>query len=145
MHTRLTGVILLFATTLSVVSFAGQRPEVSRAPGKLILSADSLISHVRWLSDDAREGRGTGFTGCDVAATWLADQFEDLGLVPGGDDGTYFQEYEATVGVLLGDKNHMTLDGKDLVIDEDYIPFGFSNSGGVENGEFVFVGYGITD
>jgi len=54
------------------------RPEVIRAG-------------IRFLSDDALEGRGTGTRGYDIAAKYMASQFESLGLQPAGDNGTYFQ------------------------------------------------------
>ncbi|HEX7077260.1 MAG TPA: M28 family peptidase [Candidatus Eisenbacteria bacterium] len=47
-------------------------------------------SDVRWLADDAREGRGTGTPGYLAAARYVAYRFREAGAKPAGDDG-YFQ------------------------------------------------------
>jgi hypothetical protein len=45
----------------------------------------------RYLSSDAMEGRDTGSAGYERAAAYVADRFRKAGLVPAGDNGTYFQ------------------------------------------------------
>jgi aminopeptidase YwaD len=121
---------------------------VAPASGKLLVSPDSLIESVKWLADDAREGRMTGSPGCEASAKYIAEHFAADGLEPAGDDGTWLQNYEATIGVQLGDGNALRVDGveglEDLEIHEDFIPFGFSESGTVDV-PVVFAGYGITD
>src|ERR1039458_5715753 len=48
--------------------------------------------HVRFLSHDLLEGRGTGQRGGDIAAEYMATQFAEYGLKPAGDHGTYMQK-----------------------------------------------------
>src|SRR3954469_2585852 len=73
------------AVALAATAFAqAPRPEDS-------ITADGLRAHVRFLSDDMLEGRGTGTRGHQIAARYSASQFESMGLKPGGDDGTFFQ------------------------------------------------------
>src|SRR5579872_7592193 len=43
--------------------------------------------HVRFLSHDLLEGRGTGQRGGDIAAEYIATQFAEYGLKPAGDHG----------------------------------------------------------
>lgn len=43
------------------------------------------------LSGDDMEGRDAGSAGYDRAASMVADRFKAAGLLPAGDDGTYFQ------------------------------------------------------
>lgn len=43
------------------------------------------------LAGDAMEGRRAGSRGSTRAAAWLVEQFKAVGLVPGGDSGTYLQ------------------------------------------------------
>ncbi len=43
------------------------------------------------LAGDAMEGRRTGSPGSARAAQWLMEQFKSVGLLPGGDSGTYLQ------------------------------------------------------
>ncbi len=44
-----------------------------------------------FLADDLLEGRGTGKRGHEIAARYVAAQFEAMGLKPAGLDGTYYQ------------------------------------------------------
>ena len=48
-------------------------------------------AHVEFLSDDLLEGRDTGSRGYDVAARYVASQFEAFGLTPGGEKGGWYQ------------------------------------------------------
>ena len=56
------------------------------------LSADRMRAHLKFLSSDLLEGRGTGQRGGEMAAAYIANQFELMGLKPGASDGTYFQQ-----------------------------------------------------
>ena len=56
----------------------------------MIREAD-LRTHLEWLADDAREGRGAGEAGYDASAKYVSDFFEELGLFPAGDEGWYQQ------------------------------------------------------
>ncbi len=127
---------------------AAPAPAAAPASGGLLVSPDSLMQSVKWLADDAREGRMTGTPGAEASARYIAAGFKAAGLSPAGDDGTWFQHYEATVGVRLGEGNEMVVKGVPglgaLELKEDFEPFGFSDSGAVE-APVVFAGYGITD
>jgi Tol biopolymer transport system component len=50
----------------------------------------------RWLADDALEGRFAGSAGADCAAEYVAWAFRRLGLAPGGEQGSYFQDVPLT-------------------------------------------------
>src|SRR5436853_7268796 len=80
MRTRLLFAALVLAGTV----FAQSKPEDSITP-------EALRSHVRFLSDDLLEGRGTGTRGHEIAAHYSASELEGMGLKPGGDDGTFFR------------------------------------------------------
>ncbi|HEY5027362.1 MAG TPA: hypothetical protein VIK39_03055 [Candidatus Angelobacter sp.] len=56
------------------------------------IDAEKIRATVKYLSDDALQGRGTGQKGGDMAADWIAAQFKSYGLAPAGDQGTYFQQ-----------------------------------------------------
>ena len=56
------------------------------------ISPDHIRQHVRFLSHDLLEGRGTGQRGGDIAAEYMATQFALYGLKPAGDNGTYMQK-----------------------------------------------------
>ncbi len=48
---------------------------------------------VVYLASDYLEGRETGTRGEQLAADYIANRFEELGLYPIGDNGTFFQEF----------------------------------------------------
>lgn len=49
-------------------------------------------AHVEFLADDLLEGRDTGTRGHEIAARYVASQFEASGLEAGGDKGSWFQQ-----------------------------------------------------
>src|SRR5437588_9783409 len=55
------------------------------------IDSEKIRATVKYLSDDALEGRGTGQKGGDKAADWIAGQFKNYGLQPAGDNGSFFQ------------------------------------------------------
>jgi hypothetical protein len=111
------------------------------------ITADELLDHIRFLASDELQGRASGTEGNERAAQYIADQFRAAGLAPGGDNGTYFQRFEFTAGVRLGEPNSMTLrvGGTETVlkVERDFLPLAFSDSGTV-SGEVVFAGFGIS-
>lgn len=64
------------------------------APGDT-LSADAqrVQADLRYLADDARQGRGLGTRGLEEAGAYIAARFERLGLRPGAANGTWFQDF----------------------------------------------------
>ena len=54
------------------------------------ITADALRGHVTFLASDLLEGRDTPSRGLDIAAEYIAAQFQLMGLKPAGSDG-YFQ------------------------------------------------------
>jgi len=112
------------------------------APSKVEVSAaDRILADVRWLADDAREGRGIGTRGLEESAGWLAARYRGLELIPAGDGGTFAQSFPVPVLVRVKEKR-LSLDGV-AVPESDYVPAGFSSSGEA-SGEVVAAGYGIT-
>ncbi len=71
---------------------AGAAPADAQTTAPERAAADRISEDIRWLADDAREGRGVGTVGLDAAAAYIADEFREIGLTPGGTDG-YFQPF----------------------------------------------------
>src|ERR1700719_2928163 len=78
--------LLLFARIYSVYANPDAADEAMSA-----IRPEAIRADMRFLSDDALEGRGTGTRGYEIAAKYMATQFESLGLQPAGDNGSYFQ------------------------------------------------------
>lgn len=58
-----------------------------------VFSSSRLKAHVDWLADYERYGRCVGSQQLDQCADYIAAAFAELGLEPGGDNGTWFQEF----------------------------------------------------
>jgi aminopeptidase YwaD len=140
MFRLLPGVFVLLSF-LSFAVYAQTSPEIT---------AKDLQSYVRFLASDELAGRAAGTEGNLRAADYIAGLMKRYGLQPAGDNGSYFQTFEFVSSVKLGPGNSLAFEGSpvpdgklSLKVDEDYRPFGFSQSGDV-SGPLVFAGYGIT-
>src|SRR5450432_1200962 len=78
----------------AICSVAQTAPRLSPAGIAVMrkIDAEKIRAHVKFLSDDKLEGRGTGQRGGDMAAEYIAAQFKSYGLTPAGDNGTYLQK-----------------------------------------------------
>src|SRR6476619_2339164 len=74
------------------------------------ISEDRLRAHIKFLSDDRLEGRGTGARGGELAALYCAQQFEAMGLKGAGAKGSFFQEV-SLVGVKADPKTELRVSG----------------------------------
>ncbi len=112
------------------------------------IDAEKIRAHIKFLSDDLLEGRGTGQRGGDIAAEYIATQFVLYGLKPAGDKGSYLQKV-SMVGVLTQPETSLRLapssgEAVTLKLLDDYVA---NNESQTENAEIdapiVFVGFGI--
>jgi Peptidase family M28/PDZ domain/PA domain len=110
-------------------------------------SASEFLAPIKFLSSDTLKGRGNGTPELDQAARYIANHFRADGLKSGGDNGTYLQHFQVTVGARLGTGNSLVVrqsgSSAALRLGEDYTPFSFSHDGQFE-APVVFAGYGIT-
>src|ERR1700676_5331886 len=136
--------LLLFARTCSVHANTDAADEAMST-----IRPEAIRADMRFFSDDALEGRGTGTRGYDIAAKFMATQFESLGLQPAGDNGSYFQSVPLRSAKPDEAKTTLVLSrsGKDetLTFRQDYISRGnpVLPETSVE-AAVVFVGDGVT-
>jgi hypothetical protein len=110
-----------------------------------------LFEAARYISSDELEGRGIGSKGLNLAADYIAEQFQAIGLKTDLFDGSPFQKFTMTTGAELGKENHVALVGPataqqprhELKLSENYTPLALGGSGKLDH-PLVFVGYGIT-
>lgn len=76
----------------------GRDPRPALVEPPAAFSPRALREHVERLADPSMEGRGIGTAGLQRAAEYVARHFEALGLEPGGDAGSYFQEVPLHAG-----------------------------------------------
>jgi hypothetical protein len=110
---------------------------------------EAIRADMRFLSDDALEGRGTGTRGYEIAARYMASQFESLGLQPAGDNGSYFQSVPLRSAKPDETKTTLVLtrSGKSetLTFRKDYISRGdFVRPESSVEAPVIFVGDGVT-
>ncbi len=111
------------------------------------IDPERIRAHVRFLADDLLEGRGPGVRGGDIAAKYIAAQFEQLGLKPAGDDGTYLQQVNFK-GVLTQPASSASISGQgaplDLKLVQDYVITNETQTATADvDAPIVFVGFGI--
>lgn len=125
---------------------ADKETKISPAPDVATTKADihptDLRQHVTYLASDQLDGRLTGTPGEKLATQYVADVFKGIGLQEYGDEG-WFEPFEFTAGVALGDGNRLTLQGEALAADKDWRPLSFSQLGKVAESGIVFAGYGV--
>jgi hypothetical protein len=131
------------AVALAATAFAqAAKPEDS-------ITAEGLRAHVRFLSDDLLEGRGTGTRGHEIAAHYSAAQFESMGLKPGGDDGTFFQAVHLRQAIFNSEQStfSLTTNGNEekMALEQDWFSAGdYLRTDTSAEGAVVFVGFGLT-
>ena len=100
-----------------------------------------LLAHIKYLSDNKREGRFPGSQGSKEAIDYISKQFKTNNILPGGTKD-FLQPFEFIAGIKADNDTRLVLDGKDLSLNKDFIPIEFSSNGKFE-GEIAFVGYGF--
>ena len=112
------------------------------------IDPEHIRAHVRFLSHDLLEGRGTGQRGGDIAAEYIATQFAVDGLKPAGDNGTYMQKVPM-VGITLAPGTTFSLvpakgRARELKPLSEYVAQNETQQpDSTVNAEIVYVGYGI--
>lgn len=111
------------------------------------LDANRMRAHLKFLASDLLEGRGTGQRGGEIAAEYVATQFELAGLKPAAVGGSYFQPVPL-VGIDLQPSSTFAFvkggERRAMTYLEDYVA-AVETQRQVEDvdAEMVFVGYGI--
>jgi Zn-dependent M28 family amino/carboxypeptidase len=112
------------------------------------IDPERIRQHVRFLSHDLLEGRGTGQRGGDIAAEYIATQFALEGLKPVGDHGSFMQKVpmvgitpDPTTTFSVVPANGGAIDLKAL---EQYVAYDQTQQPHSEiDADIVYVGYGI--
>jgi Zn-dependent M28 family amino/carboxypeptidase len=131
---------------------AAQKETVKSAKAEVIgvemPDAEKIRAHVKFLSSDLLEGRGTGQRGGDIAAEYIGTQFALYGLKPAGDDGTYFQNVPMVGVKTLPETSFKLVPASgDAVTLKNLEEFVTNNESQAETADIdapiVFLGYGI--
>src|SRR5580698_4261380 len=145
--------VLVWAESGASPTPAGAREAVSvKLPGTAFKALETIDPehirwHVRFLSHDLLEGRGTGQRGGDIAAEYIGTQFALYGLKPAGDNGTYLQKVPMVV-ITPDAQTTFSLvehaETKNLAPLDDYVAYDQTQQPSSDvDAEIVYVGYGI--
>ncbi len=139
----------VLAAALSCLLVAGcAPPPLAPAPQVALcrLERDAFVRHVRFLADPRLGGRMTATGGNDEAGEYIAGQFADAGLKPGGTDGGWFQIFEVSNCrvAAAGTSLQFTHAGKTFRarLHEGFAPMA-AGTNGAFRAPLVFAGYGV--
>ena len=140
--------LMLVALRVSYLDAQASKTASKTAASSLHADPQKIRTHVKFLSSDLLEGRGTGQRGGDIAAEYLATQFALYGLKPAGDQGTYFQEVPMMeVKTLAETSFNFVASNVETITLRNLEDFVTSNESQTEtayiDAPIVFVGYGI--
>jgi Zn-dependent M28 family amino/carboxypeptidase len=140
------GLVLLVLASAATQPARSQQ-SAGAAPGARVAGAvDGRVvrAHLEFLADDALEGRRPGTRGGELAAKYIAAQFQRLGLEPVGDSGTYFHRVPIITLTPSPTLRVGGSSGADLAYRTDYVLWSMRNEPTTKvQGDLVFVGYGI--
>lgn len=110
------------------------------------IDADAIRAHVRFLASDLLEGRAPGTRGGELAAEYIAAQFETLGLEPV--NGSYLQRVPIVAITADADGTRLAFRGARGSFEpaylEDYVAWTLQQrESAAAAGEVVFVGFGV--
>lgn len=110
------------------------------------ISADAIREDVRTLSSDAFQGRGPGERGETMTLAYLRSQYEAAGLVPGGANGSWFQDVPLVRVESLERKFALTVADAVLPLQQtrDWSLSGsHAGTAAITDAPLIFVGFGI--
>src|SRR5881227_182371 len=137
--------VIIALLTLLVLAAVNAQRRLMRVESPI--SENALRAHIKFLSDDRLEGRGTGAKGGEMAALYVAEQFEAMGLKGAGARGSFWQPV-SLVGVKADPKTELRVNGEtkaeSFKFADDFVAFTGAQTEHVDvNAEMIFVGYGI--
>ncbi len=142
---------LLLISTLAVLHSFSQEIKISKGIKLAMdrIDTNTIRSHIAYLADDKLKGRLPGTEGYQMAVDYVIDQFNKIGLLPGGDNGVFTQKLVIRKSVLnnssavavLKDKNG-NADTLSFLRDFTPGPHPLKKQSSAE-AKLVFVGYGI--
>ncbi len=142
------------ALSLSAGTSHSQEGQLSGLPSAAqqamnAIDSEKIRATVKYLSDDSLQGRGTGQKGGDLAADWIAQQFQSYGVQPAGDHGSFFQDvkfYGITTDPQKTQLAFVPRSGAPISLKfaDDYVATDETHSEQSQiDAPLVYVGYGI--
>ncbi len=148
MRKTLTALFILCLAAGTWAASASGRLPAAAADAMAKIRPENIRAHVRFLSHDLLEGRGTGQRGGDIAGEYIATQFALYGLKPAGDNGTYLQKVPLVGITNLPETTFSLVPEKGAAMDlkplDDYVATDETQQAQSDvDAQIVYVGYGI--
>ena len=121
--------ILWLLLLVSTIATAQKKKKAQLKADNLVIT--SLKSNIGFLADDKLEGRRTGTAGEKLAYEYISKKFEEAGLEPKGENGSFIQQFEVSEGREIKPASFLNINGFNLRLDIDYFPLSFSANGKV--------------
>ncbi len=143
--------LTLAALLLTGAFLAAEKASTIPAAAKKVADSfdtNRMKTDLNFLASDLLEGRGTGQRGGDIAAAYIAAQFQIAGLKPAGENGTYMQMVPLN-GVTAQPESTLKISGASgepiqLKYLDDFVANPYSQkTEETISGDLVFVGYGV--
>lgn len=126
---RIFWLVLLVSTICSAQKNKKALSKAQVKADKAVLA--SLQSHIGFLADDKLEGRRTGSAGEKLAYEYISKKFEEAGLEPRGENGTFIQQFDVVEGKEIKPGTFFSISGFNLRMNIDYFPLSCSGNGKV--------------
>lgn len=113
------------------------------------IDTNTIRSHIAYLADDKLKGRLPGTEGYQLAVDYVVNQYKQMGVAPGGDNGAYTQKLilrrsllnnKSAVAVLKDQQGNT--DSLDFAVDFTAVPHPLQTAAAA-SGQLVFAGYGV--
>jgi aminopeptidase YwaD len=115
--------VLLFITQFATAQ------KLSKSDKALV---DYLKAEVGYLASDDLKGRRAGDPGETMAANFIASKFKEVGLLPKGDNGEYFQQFTINDGKIIAPATYLVINGSKLEAGNDFYPLANTKNGSVK-------------
>ncbi len=107
------------------------------------ITAEQLKRDLEFLASDGLLGRNTPSPGFDAAADYIAKRLKQAGLIPLGDEGTYFQRYTMKESRVDVGASYLEVSGARLRLGGDFVMQSFAGPVSATL-PLVYVGHGWT-
>ena len=114
---------------LLIISQFATAQKLSKSDKALV---DYLKAEVGYLASDELKGRRAGDPGETMAANFIASKFKEVGLLPKGDNGDYFQQFTINDGKIIAPATYLVISGTKLESGNDFYPLANTKNGSVK-------------
>lgn len=120
--TRTSLVIGILALPGALVAQRASLPvKMDAKPTTAAITPADLMSRLYVFADDSMMGRQAGTIYHDKATNYIAKELARIGLKPGGENGTYFQQIPM-IRRVIAQSTTVTVDGREFAIWKDFLP-----------------------